>query len=102
CRAILSCGTAAQRLEDRMRAEGVTFEAFVAMSAGIRRVPGMAVFMARDAVAPPAALLHHLKHNMVLAEQEVLAPVSSLDVPYVAEAERVTAEDLGEGFYRII
>ncbi|HEV8632400.1 MAG TPA: KUP/HAK/KT family potassium transporter [Thermoanaerobaculia bacterium] len=90
------------RLGDRLRGEGVPFEAFVAMAAGIPRVPGMAVFMARDSVGTPAALLHNLKHNQVLHEKVVLLTVRSEDVPYVAESERVTAEDLGEGFYRVV
>jgi KUP system potassium uptake protein len=90
------------RLEDRLRGEGVPFEAFVAMSPGIPRVAGTAVFMARDAIATPAALLHNLKHNMVLHETVVLLTVLSEDVPYVEEARRITGEDLGEGFYRIV
>jgi KUP system potassium uptake protein len=90
------------RLEDRLRGEGVPFDAFVAMSGGIPRVAGMAVFMGRDPVATPAALLHNLKHNKVLHEKVVQLTVRSEDVPYVDEAVRVTAEDLGEGFYRVV
>jgi len=89
------------RLEDRLRGEGVPFESFVAMSGGIPRVPGMAVFMGRDPVSTPAALLHNLKHNRVLHEKVVHLTVRAEDVPYVDERARVTAEDLGEGFYRV-
>ncbi len=90
------------RLEDRLRGEGVPFEAFVAMSGGIPRVPGTAVFMGRDPIATPAALLHNLKHNLVLHERVVQLTVQSEDVPYVESSRRVTAEDLGEGFYRVV
>jgi KUP system potassium uptake protein len=43
-----------------------------------------------------------LKHNRILHEKVVHLTVRSEDVPYVDEATRVTAEDLGEGFYRLI
>jgi KUP system potassium uptake protein len=90
------------RLERSLAGEGVPFEAFVAMSSGIPRVEGMAVFMGRDPASTPAALLHNLKHNQVLHEKVVHLTVRAEDVPYVDEAERVTAEDLGEGFYRVV
>jgi KUP system potassium uptake protein len=89
------------KLERKLTGDGVPLEAFVAMSAGIPRVDGTAVFLARDPVATPAALLHNLKHNMVLHERVVVLHIETRDVPYVAEAERVTAHDLGEGFYRL-
>ena len=90
------------RLEQRLAGEGLPFEAFVAMSAGIPRVEGTAVFMSRDPARTPAALLHNLKHNQVLHEKVVHLTVRAEDVPYVDEASRVTAEDLGEGFYRVV
>jgi KUP system potassium uptake protein len=89
-------------LEDRLRGEGVPFESFVAMGGGIPRVPGMAVFMGRGPRDTPASLLHNLKHNQVLHEKVVHLTVRAEDVPYVEETKRVTAEDLGEGFYRVV
>jgi len=89
------------RLVARATGEGVPLEAFVAMSSGIPRVAGTAVFLARDAVSTPAALLHNLKHNQVLHERIVVLHIDTRDVPYVPTAERVTAHDLGEGFYRL-
>jgi KUP system potassium uptake protein len=90
------------RLERQLGGEGVPFEAFVAMSAGVPRVAGTAVFMGRDPASTPASLLHNLKHNRVLHEKVVHLTVRAEDVPYVEEATRTTAEDLGEGFYRIV
>src|SRR5262249_53392139 len=55
-----------------------------------------------DPLSTPAALLHNLKHNRVLHEKVVHLVVRAEDVPYVDEQQRVTAEDLGEGFYRVI
>jgi KUP system potassium uptake protein len=65
------------------------------------RVPGAAVFMARDEVATPVALLHNLKHNKVLHERVVLLTIFALEIPQVPAKERVRVQDLGKGFYRI-
>ncbi|MDZ4259294.1 MAG: potassium transporter Kup [Gemmatimonadales bacterium] len=66
------------------------------------RVPGVAVFMTSIPDAAPSVLLHHLKHNKVLHDKVVLMTVSSLEIPQVDAAERVTVESRGEGFYQVI
>ena len=66
------------------------------------RVPGTAIFMARDADATPAALLHNLKHNKVLHEQVVLLTVVTEEIPQVPKEDRIELEDLGKGFYKVI
>jgi KUP system potassium uptake protein len=65
------------------------------------RVPGAAVFMARDPVATPTALLHNLKHNKVLHEKVVLLTILSEEIPQIPRRERVRLEELGKGFYRL-
>ena len=50
----------------------------------------------------PAALLHNLKHNQTVHECTILATVTTADVPYVPESERVALTDLGHGFYRLM
>jgi KUP system potassium uptake protein len=66
------------------------------------RVPGTAIFMARDAEATPAALLHNLKHNKVLHEQVILLTVFSEEIPQVPREERIEITDMGKGFYRVV
>jgi KUP system potassium uptake protein len=66
------------------------------------RVPGAAIFMARDEVATPVALLHNLKHNKVLHERVVLLTIHALEIPQVPAKERVRVDDLGKGFFRIV
>lgn len=66
------------------------------------RVPGTAVFMTSLSGGAPVVLLHHLKHNKMLHEQVVLLSVHTADVPEVNEAEALTVEPLGEGFYRVV
>ena len=65
------------------------------------RVKGTAVFMASSHDGTPPALLHNFKHNKVLHEQVVLFSVASEPVPDVSSKERVSVEDLGEGFFRV-
>ena len=65
------------------------------------RVPGAAIFMSRDAVSTPIALLHNLKHNKVLHEKVVLLSIVNEEFPQVPRKERVRLDDLGKGFYRL-
>jgi KUP system potassium uptake protein len=66
------------------------------------RVPGTAVFMSSDPNGAPVVLLHHLKHNKVLHKQVILLSVMSSDVPEVPDDERITVQELGQGFYRVL
>ena len=65
------------------------------------RVPGVAVFMTREAEGAPVVLLHHLKHNKVLHEKVVLLSVLSEEVPEIAEEDRIKVKVLSQGLYRI-
>ena len=66
-----------------------------------RRVEGTAVFMAGDPDSVPNSLMHNLKHNKVLHERVVFLTVAIRDVPWVADADRVAVEQLGQGFFRM-
>jgi len=66
------------------------------------RVRGTAIFLYGNPTATPPALLHNLKHNQVLHERVVLLAVETEEVPHVHADERVAAESLGQGFYRVI
>jgi KUP system potassium uptake protein len=65
------------------------------------RVPGTVVFMTISPVGTPSAMLHHVKHNRMLHERVILLTVQTVDNPKVPDRERLTVEDLGQGFYRI-
>jgi KUP system potassium uptake protein len=66
------------------------------------RVPGTAVFMSSDPLGAPPVLLHHLKHNKMLHERVVLVSLTSEEIPQVADRERVSYRDLGEGFFQVV
>jgi KUP system potassium uptake protein len=66
------------------------------------RVPGTAVFMFGNPTGVPPALLHNLKHNKVLHQTVVLLRVDTEEVPVVDAKDRVTLEELGHGFFRMV
>ena len=66
------------------------------------RVAGTSVFMTSTADGVPPALLHNLKHNKVLHERVILLTVKIANVPQVPDEKRVSMEDLGNGFHRLI
>jgi KUP system potassium uptake protein len=65
------------------------------------RVKGTAVFMTANPEGVPPVLLHHFKHNQCLHEQVVLLRVASVHVPTVTPDERITAQPIGQGFFRV-
>lgn len=64
------------------------------------RVKGTAVFMTSDPDTAPAALLHNLKHNKILPEQNVVLTVRTADAPRVSDGKRVRIEPIGDSFWR--
>ncbi len=68
----------------------------------VHRVRGTAIFMTSSSNGVPTALLHNLKHNQILHERVVLMTVHTADTPFVKDEKRLTYEDLGKGFSRIV
>jgi KUP system potassium uptake protein len=64
-------------------------------------VPGTAVFLTSDPGFAPTALLHNLKHNKVLHEQNVILTIITADTPRVREDERVQITPLSKQFSRV-
>jgi KUP system potassium uptake protein len=61
-------------------------------------VKGTAVFLTSDPSFVPTALLHNLKHNKVLHEQNVILTIETAQTPRVDPAERVRMETVSERF----
>jgi KUP system potassium uptake protein len=91
-------------LRTRMEGDAISLDLFIKglESNEITRVPSTAVFFTSDRNAVPHALLHNLKHNMVLHERVALVTVVVEDVPYVPEIDRLEVETLASGFFRIL
>ncbi|HET9227785.1 MAG TPA: KUP/HAK/KT family potassium transporter, partial [Thermoanaerobaculia bacterium] len=69
---------------------------------GIPRTPGTAVFLTGQETGTPPALLHNLKHNRVVHDRNLFLTVRNEDVPHIPEGDRLSVEDLGQGFERAI
>jgi KUP system potassium uptake protein len=66
-----------------------------------QRVAGTAVYLTADPDHVPGALLHNLKHNRVLHQQNVILTVETTDTPRVSEAERVRFQPINADFKRV-
>jgi KUP system potassium uptake protein len=92
-----------QLMIDRLAEAALPLKVFIKSAAtSAARVPNTAVFLTSTADGVPPALLHNLKHNMVLHDRNVLLTVAIEDVPHIADEKRLTINDEGEGFYRIV
>jgi KUP system potassium uptake protein len=65
------------------------------------RVPGQAIFLTAQPDAVPHALLHNLKHNKVLHEQNVVLTVEWLETPTAEPEERIELVSLGHEFHQL-
>ena len=65
------------------------------------RVPGTAVFLNAEKGATPFALLHNLKHNKVLHEQNLFVTVQNHDVPWIGFNRRCEVESLGRDCWQV-
>ena len=95
--------TGRQKIAAELSLGALPFTEFVAHArpGSPHRVPGAAIFMSRDPVATPVALLHNLKHNKVLHEKVVMLTILTEEIPQVPRRQRVRLEDLGKGFFRV-
>jgi len=64
-------------------------------------VSGTAVFLTSDPEFSPTALLHNLKHNKVLHENNVILTIVTADTPRVPEEGRVRIVPLSKHFSRV-
>jgi KUP system potassium uptake protein len=65
------------------------------------QVKGTAIFLTSDPDVAPAALLHNLKHNKILHEQNVVLTIRTEDAPRVADDKRVKFQHVGDSFWRV-
>lgn len=77
-------------------------DVFIRSAGSAHRVRNTAVFMSAAQEGVPAALLHNFKHNQVLHERVLILTVHIEEVPSVAASERLSQQDLGQGFHRVV
>ena len=66
------------------------------------RVAGTAVFLTADTGTVPNALLHNLKHNKVLHEQNLFVTVRSHERPWIGLDKRLEVEPLGHDCWQVV
>ncbi|AMM24988.1 potassium transporter Kup [Variovorax sp. PAMC 28711] len=66
------------------------------------RVDGTAVFLTAEPGTVPNALLHNLKHNKVLHEQNLFVTVRNHEVPWIPMNKRIDIEPLGNHCWQVV
>lgn len=86
-----------------IRREGVELQTFIDCLKvdEIHSAHRVAVYMVADPTTVPQALLHNLKHNQVLHQQNVILTVQFSNIPWVNDSERVEVQSLGHHFWRV-
>jgi KUP system potassium uptake protein len=87
----------------RMHEDAIELEPFlesVFISPPVR-VSGTAVFLSAEAGATPAAMLHNLKHNKVLHEQNLFVTVQHHEVPWIGFDRRCEVRPLKHDCWQV-
>jgi KUP system potassium uptake protein len=77
------------------------FVAGLPAEADFARVNRTAVFLSAERGVVPQALLHNMKHNLVLHRRNVILTVLFEEVPAVGLARRMEVEELSNGFWAV-
>ncbi|SIQ40332.1 KUP system potassium uptake protein [Pseudacidovorax sp. RU35E] len=90
-------------MADAQRADAIDLRSFLeaVFVSPPARVEGTAVFLTSEAGVVPTALLHNLKHNKVLHEQNLFVTVRNHEVPWIPMERRVEMEPLGHHCWQI-
>ena len=91
-------------LSRKQQAEALDLPSFLeaVFMAPPQRVEGTAVFLTAETGTVPNALLHNLKHNKVLHEQNLFVTVRNHEVPWIGMDKRVEVESLGRGCWAVV
>jgi KUP system potassium uptake protein len=66
------------------------------------RVPGTAVFLTAEPGTVPNAMLHNLKHNKVMHENNLFVTVRNHEIPWIGMDKRLSIESLGHDCWQVI
>jgi KUP system potassium uptake protein len=91
-------------LFESIQREGLELEPFIeaiSSDSGTTRVPRTAVYMVATPDTVPQALMHNLKHNCVLHEQNVILSVIFHEQAYIDDDACLEVNPLAQGFWRV-
>ena len=91
-------------LNKKLRADSIDLKSFLdaVFVTPPLRVEGTAVFLTAEPGSVPNALLHNLKHNKVLHENNLFVTVRSHEVPWIGLDKRLEIESLGRHCWQIV
>ncbi len=91
-------------MAERMREESIELPIFIEsiFVSPPQRVAGTAVFLNSEKGSTPFALLHNLKHNKVLHDQNLFVTVRHHEVPWIGFDRRCELESLGHDCWQVV
>ncbi len=91
-------------LNQALRADAIDLPSFLdsVFVSPPTRVDGTAVFMTATPGSVPNALLHNLKHNKVLHEQNLFVTVRNHERPWIGMDKRLEIEALGHDCWQVV
>jgi KUP system potassium uptake protein len=91
-------------LNSKLRADAIDLPAFLdaVFVNPPGRVEGTAVFLTAEPGTVPNAMLHNLKHNKVLHQQNLFVTVRSHEVPWIDSNQRLEIAALGHDCWQVI
>lgn len=90
-------------LSEKLREDAIDLKSFLeaVFISPPTRVAGTAVFLSAEQGSTPNALLHNLKHNKVLHEQNLFVSVRHHEVPWIGFDKRVQVQSLGNDCWQV-
>jgi KUP system potassium uptake protein len=91
-------------LNEALRADAIDLKDFLdaVFISPPTRVDGTAVFLTADIGTVPNAMLHNLKHNKVLHENNLFVTVRTHEVPWIGLDKRIEIESLGRNCWQVV
>ncbi len=91
-------------LRNQVKTDDVELEFLVEQlhkNTSLVRVPRTAIYLCANQRTAPQALLHNMKHNMVLHDNNIFLHISFLTKPWVQFSERILVTKMANGFWRV-
>ncbi len=91
-------------LNEALRADAIDLKSFLdaVFVSPPTRVEGTAVFLTADTGTVPNAMLHNLKHNKVLHENNLFVTVRNHEVPWIGLDKRIEVESMGRHCWQVV
>ncbi len=91
-------------LNEKLRADAIDLNSFLeaVFVSPPARVEGTAVFLTAEPGTVPTALLHNLKHNKVLHQNNLFVTVRNHEVPWIGMSKRLEIESLGHDCWQVV